>query len=313
MNNSNRCTHSFIPNAPRSALGFILILAVAMTSLVNAVAQDNNEGRYRPEGRQIARDVAAEFGERLFEVRTYDPEPNVAEFAGATVFYPLTLSFDSPVGLIAFSPGYRASQDMYDWWGPALASLGYATMIFDTKTPTDSQAARKQALIAAVDFLKGENTRQGSPLLGKLDTSKVALMGHSMGGGAALQAANEMNDTVDAVIPLSLYCCEAGQSFSGDFSSLSVPSLLFASSEDTVAPPEGHARTLFDSIGGSTAKAYVEFSSGDHMLAANGGPDLATLGKLSLAWLKIHLDGKDSLAKFIRNDSTKFAAFETSL
>jgi dienelactone hydrolase len=291
------------------------IVGISLSFLASqlTVAQDNTEGRYRPEGRQIAMAAAQEFGERLFEVRTYDPAPQLEEFAAGTVFYPLTLSFDAPVGLIVFVPGFRATQDVYDWWGPALASFGYAVMIIDTNTPTDSQAARKQAAIAGVAFLKAENSKQGSPLLGKLDVNKVALMGHSMGGGAVLQAALEMGSEVNAVIPLSLYCCEPGQSFAGNYSALGVPSLLFVSSEDTIAPPAQHAKLLYDSIPSNIPKTYVEFATGDHMIAANGGPDLATLGRLSLAWLKIHLEGKADLSRFVKNDDSKFSQFDSTL
>ncbi len=301
-----RCTPHFFKAA-------ILGLSLSLCASQHTIAQDNTEGRYRPEGRQIAMAASREFGERLFEVRTYDPAPQVEEFAAGTVFYPLTLSFDAPVGLIVFVPGFRATQDVYDWWGPALASFGYAVMIIDTNTPTDSQAARKAAAIAAVAFLKAENSKQGSPLMGKLDLNKVALMGHSMGGGAVLQAALEMDRDVSAVIPLSLYCCEPGETFAGSFSALSVPSLLFASSEDSIAPPAQHAKLLYESIPSGTPKTYVEFATGDHMIAANGGPDLATLGRLSLAWLKIHLEGKVALSRFIVTDDTKFSQFDSTL
>jgi dienelactone hydrolase len=298
---------------PLALKALILSIGLGLSAGSLVHAQDNAEGRYRPEGRQIAMAASREFGERLFEVRTYDPAGQLDEFAGGTVFYPLTLSFDAPVGLIVFVPGFRASQGMYDWWGPALASFGYAVMIIDTNTPSDSQAARKSAAIAAIDFLKAENSREGSPLLGKLDLEKVALMGHSMGGGAVLQAAAELGNELDAVIPLSLYCCEPGQSFSGNYSALAVPSLIFASSEDTVAPPAGHAKLLFDSINPNTPKAYIEFAAGDHMIAANGGPDLATQGRMTLAWLKIHLENKTNLTRFIANDDAKFSHFVSTL
>jgi hypothetical protein len=121
-------------------------------------AQDNSEGRYRPEGREIGRAAAQEFGERLFEVRNYVPDHNESAFAGATIFYPLTLSFDAPMGGVVLAPGFRASQSNYDWWGPALASLGYAVMIIDTNSPTDGLEARKQALINGVSFLKNQNS-----------------------------------------------------------------------------------------------------------------------------------------------------------
>ncbi len=280
-------------------------------------AQDNSAGRYRPEGREIGRAAAQQFGERLFEVRTYEADVDVAEFAAATLFYPLTLSFDAPMGGVVLMPGYRGTQDNYDWWGPALASLGYAVMIVDTNTPTDNFAARQAALVAGVQFLKAQNDNPDSPLQGKLDASRVAIMGHSLGGGASVAAAMELGDEIQAVIPLALYCCELGGSFSADYSALSTPTLIIASAADEVAPPAGHARAVFEAIGASAPKVYLEFASGDHMLVANGGPDLGTIGRFALAFLKVHLDGKENLRDFISNPAdeyaSKFSRYEADL
>ena len=289
-----------------------LFALLASLSSPLSFAQDADANRYRPQGRELARAVGNEFGERLFEVRIYDPEPDVAEFSNATIFYPLTLSFAPPFGAVIFVPGYRASQDIYDWWGPMLASLGFAVMILDTNEPNDALEARKNALIAAVEFLHNENTESDSPIQGKIDTSKIAIMGHSMGGGGSLHAAQQLGDAVKAVIPLSPYCCEPGQSFEGDFSSLNVPTLIFASAEDQIAPPEQHARMLYQSISSSTAKAYLEFATGDHNIATNGGPDLATLGRYTYAWLKLHMEGNTTYAEVFAGDedAAKFSRFE---
>ena len=70
-----------------------------------AIAQDNSDGRYRPEGRTFARNAANFFDDRLYEARTYVTGTDVAEFASATIFYPLTLSFDRPNGGRGNGPG----------------------------------------------------------------------------------------------------------------------------------------------------------------------------------------------------------------
>jgi hypothetical protein len=147
------------------ALSSLAIFVAAMNASTS-FAQDAENTRYSPEGRNIARTIGGLFDERLYEVRTYDPEPSVAEFAAATIFYPLTLSFDAPIGAVALIPGYGATQEQYNWWGPMLASLGIAVMIIDTNDPTDGLDARRSAQIAAVNFLKNENTESDSPLLG---------------------------------------------------------------------------------------------------------------------------------------------------
>lgn len=294
-----------------------LALLLSITIVPNSFAQDNSEGRYRPEGRQIGFTAGREFDERIFEVRTYDPEVTVNEFSAASIFYPLTLSFDAANGAVVFVPGYRAPKDAYEWWGPALASLGYIVMIMDTNAPDSSLDERKQALIAGVDFLKGENSNSDSPLNNKIDVNKFAFMGHSMGGGGSLEAAAAMVDGVKAVIPLTPYCCEPGQPYAGDLSSLNVPTLIITSAEDSIAPPEGHGRMLYDAIPDSTAKVYMEFATGGHNIPANGGPDLETFGLFSLAFLKVHLDGKENLAAYIDADmdsdmADKFSAYEVS-
>lgn len=295
----------------KQLLNIVLLACISCYSSL-LLAQDNSAGRYRPEGREIGRAASQELAERLFEVRTYEPQVDVSEFAAATIFYPLTLSFDAPMGGVVMVPGYRASQQNYEWWGPALASLGYAVLILDTNTPTDGLEARKNALIAGVNFLKAQNSNSESPLNGKFDTSRVAIMGHSMGGGATLAAALELGDEIRAVLPLSPYCCEPGGSFSADYSGLTTPTLIVASATDEVAPPAGHARLLFDAIGG-TNKVYMEFAEGDHMIVANGGPDLATIGKFALAFLKLNLEDKQNLSDFISspaaNYSSKFSTY----
>ena len=237
---------------------------------------------------------------RVYEVRTYEASPGIAEFADVMVFYPLTLSFDRPNGAIAFSPGFRAAADNYEWWGPTLASLGYNVFIFNTNEPTDSLAARADALTALVDFIKAENASPDSPVANKIDEEKIVLMGHSMGGGAALAAADALGDAIAAVIPLQLYCCEPGSTFEGDYSSITAPTLVIASAEDDVAPPEAHARLLYDSLG-SDNKIYMEFAAGNHMIVANGGPEHDTMGRLTLAFLKAYLDGVDGLVETVTN------------
>ena len=289
-----------------------LLMLVAAGLNHTAIAQD--ETRYRPQGREIGTAVGREFREQVYEVRIHDAQPEVAEFSAATIFYPLTLSFAPSYGAVVLVPGYRGAQENYDWWGPALASLGLAVMIIDTNQPDDAFEARKQAHIAAVDFLVAENARAGSPINGRIDTNKIAIMGHSLGGGAALAAAVELGDRIKAVIPLLPYCCELGQSFSGDYSNLSVPTLIFASAEDTVAAPAEHARALYDSIAADTPRVYAEFATGAHNMATNAGTDLMTMGRFTLAWLKLTLDGKanfnDTFANPGSDWAAKFATFD---
>ncbi len=298
--------------------GVDMITALILGLLFSAgscLAQDNSQGRYRPEGRLAGLAAGREFNERPYEVRTYEPVATPDAFDNAMVFYPLTLSFDPPNGAEAFMPGYRASAAAYEWWGPTLASLGYSVFILETNSPTDSLAARTDALKATVEFIKAENRNMESPVANKIDPEKIALIGHSMGGSAALRAALELGDTIKAVIPLALYCCEPGESFSGDYSNISASALVIASSADEVAVPAEHARLVYESIGSS--KIYIEFADGDHAFVSNSGVEKATLGRFVLAFLKATLDDRLNLGDVLSNPSEeymeKFSHYETAL
>ncbi|MDG2421339.1 MAG: acetylxylan esterase [Gammaproteobacteria bacterium] len=281
--------------------------------LPNAIAQDNSDGRYRPEGRTFARNAANLFDDRLFEARTYIAGTDVAEFASATIFYPLTLSFDRPNGAVVMSPGYRGTPEAYDWWGPMLASVGIITLIIETNTTEDNLEQRKNALIAGVELIKRENAEDSSPINNKLDESQIAIMGHSLGGGASLRAAAELGGDIKAVVPLTPYCCELGQSFEGDLNDVSVPTLIIATAEDTIAPPETHSRLLYDAINSSTDKVYLEFAEGSHNLPTNQGTDLQIQGTYVYAFLKANFTDDSKYADFINGDGEEnFSSYETN-
>ena len=299
----------------RSLITYLMgiTLIASSVTIFTASAQDNSAGRYRPEGRTFARNAANYFDDRLFEARTYDTGTDVDEFASVTIFYPLTLSFDRPNGAVVMSPGYRGTPEVYDWWGPMLASVGIITAIIETNTAEDNLEQRKNALIAGIELLKRENASEASPLTNKIDESQIAIMGHSLGGGASLRAAEELGDEIKAVVPLTPYCCELGQSFEGDLSGVSTPTLIIATADDTIAPPYTHARLLYDSINASTAKVYMEFAEGGHMIPANQGSELETQGKYVYAFLKAHFTGDTKYSDFINGEGEdSFSSYESN-
>ena len=71
----------------------ILGAGLLTSSLIfpSVFAQDNSDGRYRPEGRAFARTASNLFDDRLFEARTYIAGTDVDEFASATIFIRLLL------------------------------------------------------------------------------------------------------------------------------------------------------------------------------------------------------------------------------
>ncbi|MEX2130338.1 MAG: alpha/beta hydrolase [Pseudohongiellaceae bacterium] len=227
-----------------------------------------------------------------YEIRGYSSFPDVPEFGDATIYYPIDA--EVPVAGVAISPGFTHHQRHVNWWGPRLASHGYAVLVLDTNNPRDQPPLRADALMAAVGILRGENSRSGSPLNGKIDISKMAIMGHSMGGGGTLLAANANSDQIKAAIPLNSWLPDA------DFSQVTVPTLFITGEADTIAPVADHAWKHFQSIPSTTTTVYMEIAGGDHFIVNSGrGPDLPTLGRYVIAWLKLYVDEDEHYREFI--------------
>ncbi len=236
--------------------------------------------------------LASLSGNGAYEVVTYTDFPDVPEFGDATIYYPQDAS--APVGGVAIAPGYTEGQRHISWWGPRLASHGFAVLVLDTNERTDSPNGRADALIAAVTTLRAENSRSGSPLRGKIDVGKMAIMGHSMGGGGTLIAANEHGDQIQAAIPFTPYEPAA------EFGNITVPTLIIAGSADRITPVADHAWRHFQSIPESTTKVYMELDGGGHSIAdSNRGTDLTTIGRYGIAWLKLYLDRDERYRGFI--------------
>jgi dienelactone hydrolase len=83
------------------------------------------------------------------------------------------------------------------WLAPRIASQGFVAFNIDTLTTSDQPASRGRQLLAALDHLT-----QRSTVRTRIDTSRLGVMGHSMGGGGTLEAADD-RPALQAAIPLN--------------------------------------------------------------------------------------------------------------
>jgi triacylglycerol lipase len=252
-------------------------------------------------------DVAALAGDGPYEVRTYVDFPDVPEFLAGTIYYPV----DAPaaVGGVAIAPGFTEEQRHISWWGPRLASHGYAVVVLDTNDRRERPDARADALMAGVRLLRDEGERRGSPLFGRIDPDRMAVMGHSMGGGGALLAAHEHSAEIRAAIPFTPW--EPESTLSG----VRAPTLILAGEADGVAEVAEHSWRHFTLIPDGTPKVYLEVAGGDHYIAdTTRGADLATMGRYALAWLRLYVDGDERYREFLfgerpDDDAAKFSRY----
>jgi len=208
---------------------------------------------------------------------------NGPDYFGATVYYPTNAT--PPYASIAIVPGFTASPDSVEAWGPFYASHGIVTIIIGTNSIYDFPEARAEALLDALETLRQENTRNASPLLGSIDEDKFAVSGWSMGGGGAQRAA-VLDNSIKGVVAL----CPWLPSPDLDHSS---PVVIFSGQNDAVAPPELHANVHYDNTPSSTNKLLFEIENGNHSVANTPQGGNSSIGKIALSWLNLYVNQND--------------------
>lgn len=81
-------------------------------------------------------------------VATCTDLPDVPEFLAVTIYDPRDAP--GPVGGVAIAPRFTEEQRHISWWGPRLASHGYAVVVLDTNDSRERPEARAAALMAGV-------------------------------------------------------------------------------------------------------------------------------------------------------------------
>ncbi|WP_143590710.1 alpha/beta hydrolase family protein [Thermoactinospora rubra] len=199
---------------------------------------------------------------------------SVSGFGGGVIYYPTDTS-QGTFGGIAISPGYTASWSSLDWLGPRIASHGFVVIGIDTLSRYDQPASRGRQLLAALDYLT-----QRSSVRGRVDASRLAVAGHSMGGGGSLEAADS-RPSLQAAVPLAPW--HTTKNWSG----VRVPTMIIGGESDSVAPVSTHSELFYASIPASSEKAYLELNGASHFFPNTTN---TTMAKSMVSWLKRFVD-----------------------
>ena len=202
-------------------------------------------------------------------------------FGAATIYHPTTTG---TFGGIAISPGFTGTQSSVSWYGPRLASHGFVVITIDTSSRYDYPPARATQLLAALDYLTGSSAARD-----KVDAGRLAVMGHSMGGGGAIEASNTRR-TLKASIPLTPW--HTTKSWPG----VQTPTLVIGAESDGTAPVSTHAIPLYEGLTGAAERAYLELDNASHSVPTSAN---ALISRFSVAWLKRFVDGNTAYDAFL--------------
>ncbi|WP_424186913.1 dienelactone hydrolase family protein [Actinokineospora sp. G85] len=204
-------------------------------------------------------------------------------FGGGTIYYP-TSTAQGTFGAVAISPGFTALESSISWLGRRLASQGFVVFTIDTLSTVDQPDSRGRQLLAALDHL---TTR--SSVTNRVDSTRLGVIGHSMGGGGTLEAARS-RPSLQAAIPLT------GWNLTKNWSSLRVPTLVVGAQSDTVAPVSGHSIPFYNSLPSTLDRAYLELRGASHFAPNTSN---TTIAKYTISWLKRFIDNDTRYEQFL--------------
>ena len=195
-------------------------------------------------------------------------------FGAADIYYPTTTA-EGSWGGVAIAPGYTAGRSSMAWLARRVASHGFVVINMDTNSRYDQPGSRGDQLLDALDYLTGS-----SSVRTRVDASRLAVMGHSMGGGGALEAAKDRT-SLQAAVPLTPWNTDK------TFPEVVTPTMIIGAENDSVASVSSHSIPFYNSIPAAAEKSYLELRGASHFAPNTTN---TAIGRYSVAWLKRWVD-----------------------
>lgn len=174
---------------------------------------------------------------------------------------------------IVFGHGFIMSDGDYLPLSDVLVSKGYI-VIFVTTCETIVSSDHETFGIDLA-FVCGQfyylNTNPSSLFLGKI-IDKKAIMGHSMGGGSTVLAAQN-NANINTIICLSPMDTDPSAIAAAHL--VNIPALIICAGGDSVCPAPSMGKPIYDSLA-SSCKVFLSLTGGGHCLygGSNGACEL---------------------------------------
>ena len=251
---------------------------------------------------------------------------NGPDYRDGVLYYPIDST--PPYKSIVLTPGFGGGSSEMSSWTEFYASHGFIAMrIGPNDEINDSHYQRGEGLIDAIESIKQENNRVGSPLYGLIDENSFSVSGYSMGGGASHDAAM-MDSSLKAVISLNptvifedCDLCPAdtyeGETYCiclvPEFVDHPVPSLIFAGEVEVneLTAYEGMlGQDIYSNMPESTDKIMFEGANSGHGFAAY---PYGEVQDYALNWLRYHVLDDDSVCESLLQTPSSASEYLTNL
>jgi triacylglycerol lipase len=219
-------------------------------------------------------------------------------FASATVYSPNT---PGNYALIVACPGFISPGLLIDGLAKRMATHGFVVAVVNTTTLIDFPSFRAAQVLAVVKAASALNT---GPAAGKIDPTRVAVAGHSMGGGATLEVSSSTPGIVAALAwaPWDLTTSKLKTS--------TVPTAIITDVADFVAPAGPFGRMYYDQIPASTPKMLGDLSSLlSHFFPLVVGEPYSYTG---ISWMKRFADQDTRYSQLLTGKDAGWASFTSN-
>lgn len=201
-----------------------------------------------------------------------------ADTAGDNKPFSTTISFLSPC--ISFGHGFVMTWDAYRNIWEGVVPYGYIIAFPKTEgsfSPSHLEFGKDLAFV--LRKLKQLGATTGSLFFNKTDTMNC-VMGHSMGGGAAILAA-DLDPSIKSLAPLA--AAETTPGAIAAAAGVSVPALIIAGNNDCITPPATNQEPMYAALT-SICKHYIGIKGGSHCQMA-GSSTTCSFGEASCTLL----------------------------
>lgn len=257
-----RSTHLSVP---------ILLVAALVTAATQLASAETNPYQRGPDPTLSLLDAAS----GPFRVTSLGLSDSQTPGFGAATIYRPTVTSAETFGGVAISPGFTATRSSIAWLARRVASHGFVVIAIDTNSLFDQPSSRATQLLSALDYLTRSSSVRSS-----VDPNRLAVMGHSMGGGGSLEA-TARRTSLRASVPLTPWNTDK------TWPEVRTPTMIIGADGDTIAPVATHSELFYQSIPTTTEKAYLELRGATHFAPNSTN---TTIGRYSVAWLKRWVD-----------------------
>ena len=204
-----------------------------------------------------------------FSSKTFRDADRGNRSINARIYYPIDPSNPSeiaegPFPVVVLGHGFVMGSDAYQNFYDELVPRGYIVVFVNTEGSIfANHVAFSQDLAFMVDAIQAENDIASSVLYQAVE-DKSALIGHSMGGGAAAVAASITDvETLVTFAPAILRFDTLTPA-----SQVTTDAVVFSGSGDAVTPAEDNHIPIYNSLG-SSCKYFINILGGAHCYYAN--------------------------------------------